>query len=196
MNLIAGFSEKLSNKMVDKGIVPEEEVELYLYGIENGIILTGNLVASIILGMITGKLNMVLVFLLFCVTLRSYSGGIHSKNKLICFILSLLILLVPVYTYSYFFKVMKAPWIFMIGIVSFLVIWLLSPIESENKPLDDVEQRVYKKASHCILCIQSGILILLFGFDLKEYFYAGYCSIILIAIFMIMGKFRITKQNK
>lgn len=188
MNLIADFSEKLSSKMVDKGIASKEDVDLYRYGIENGIILAGNFLSSVVLGIVTGRLGMVLIFLLFCVTLRSYSGGIHSKSKLTCFILSLLILLIPVYSYSWFFKVVKEPWILTIGIVSFLIIWMLSPVESKNKPLDETEQRVYKKVSRWIVSIQSGILMVLFLLDLKDYFYAGYSSIILISVFMIMGK--------
>ncbi|MBQ4522873.1 MAG: accessory gene regulator B family protein [Lachnospiraceae bacterium] len=186
--MIADFSEKLSSKMVDKGIASKEDVDLYRYGIENGIILAGNFLSSVVLGIVTGRLGMVLIFLLFCVTLRSYSGGIHSKSKLTCFILSLLILLIPVYSYSWFFKVVKEPWILTIGIVSFLIIWMLSPVESKNKPLDETEQRVYKKVSRWIVSIQSGILMVLFLLDLKDYFYAGYSSIILISVFMIMGK--------
>lgn len=188
MNLIAGYSERLSNKMVDKGIVPKEDVDLYRYGIENGIIVAGNLLASVVFGIATGRLGMVLVFLLFCVTLRSYSGGIHSRSKLNCFILSMLILLVPVYTYQWFFEVVEEPWIIIMGIISFLSIWMLSPVESENKPLDEMEQRVYKKVSRVTVMVQSGILVALFSLNLKEYFYAGYSSMILVAVFVILGK--------
>lgn len=188
MNLIAEYSERLSNKMVDKGIVPKEDVDLYRYGIENGIIVAGNLLASVVFGIATGRLGMVLVFLLFYVTLRSYSGGIHSRSKLNCFILSMLILLVPVYTYQWFFEVVEEPWIIIMGIISFLSIWMLSPLESENKPLDEMEQRVYKKVSRVTVMVQSGILVALFSLDLKEYFYAGYSSMILVAVFVILGK--------
>lgn len=188
MNLIAEYSERLSNKMVDKGIVPKEDVDLYRYGIENGIIVAGNLLASVVFGIATGRLGMVLVFLLFYVTLRSYSGGIHSRSKLNCFILSMLILLVPVYTYQWFFEVVEEPWIIIMGIISFLSIWMLSPVESENKPLDEMEQRVYKKVSRVTVMVQSGTLVVLFSLNLKEYFYAGYSSMILVAVFVILGK--------
>ena len=188
MNPIAEFSEKLSNKMVNQGIVPEGEADLYRYGIENGIIVAGNFLASVVFGIATGRLGMVLIFLLFCITLRSYSGGIHSKSKLTCFLLSRVILLVPVYTYSWFFEVVKGVWILVTGVISFLVIWMLSPVESENKPLDELERKVYRNVSHWIVIIQSCILLCLFIFKQKEYFYAGYSSMILIAVFMVLGK--------
>ena len=74
------------------------------------------------------------------------------------------------------------------GIISFLSIWMLSPVESENKPLDEMEQRVYKKVSRVTVMVQSGTLVVLFSLNLKEYFYAGYSSMILVAVFVILGK--------
>lgn len=188
MNLIAEFSERLSSKMVDRGIVPKEDVDLYRYGIENGIVVMGNFLTSVVFGIITGRLGFVLVFLLFCITLRSFSGGIHSKNRLTCFTLSLIVLLIPVYTFSYFFKVVQEPCILIIGILSFFIIWILSPVESENKPLDEVEKKVYKKKSRWMVTVQVLILLLLYLLNLKGYFYAGYSSMVMIAISMVFGK--------
>lgn len=89
MKVITEFANKISKKMVNRGIVKEEDVELYQYGIESGIMITGNLIASAVFGILTGRLGVVLVFLLFYSALRSYSGGIHCKSKVGCFILSL-----------------------------------------------------------------------------------------------------------
>ena len=59
----------------------KEDAELYQYGIENGIVVAGNLLASGIFGIVTGRQGLVLVFLLFFyASLRSYSGGSHCKK--------------------------------------------------------------------------------------------------------------------
>lgn len=187
MNLITEFSERLSSKMVDSGIVPKEDVDLYRYGIENGIVVAGNFLTSVVFGIITGRLGVVLVFLLFCITLRSYSGGIHSKSKLTCFVLSLLILMIPVYTYSGFYEVVPTLCILIIGIFSYLIIWVLSPVESENKPLDDIEKKVYKKKSRWMATIQVCLISVLYLLDWKDYFYAGYSSMVMIAVSMVLG---------
>lgn len=188
MKMIADFAEKISNTMVDRGIVQKEDVELYQYGIENSITVAGNLLASALFGILTGRLGVVLVFLLFYSTLRTYSGGVHCKSKLGCFILSMLILLVPVFSYEWVMEMVTFPVIFAVGVIAIVVILVLSPVESINKPLDDEERKYYKRISHCIVNLQGCVLAFLYCMDIYEYFYAGYSSMVLVAAFMIFGK--------
>lgn len=188
MKMIADFAEKISNKMVDRGIVQKEDVELYRYGIENGITVAGNLLASVLFGILTGRLGVVLVFLLFYSTLRTYSGGVHCKSKLGCFILSMLILLVPVFSYEWVMEMVAFPVIIAVGVIAIVVILVLSPVESINKPLDDEERKYYKRISHCIVALQGCALAFLYCMNIYEYFYAGYSSMVLVAVFMIFGK--------
>lgn len=188
MNVISECAKKISNKMVNRGIVLKEDAKLYQYGIENGIIITGNLLASIIFGVLTGRLGVVLVFLLFYSILRTYSGGMHCKSKLGCFILSMLILLVPVFSYEWAMERVPFPILIIVGIIAIVVILILSPVESINKPLDDEERKYYRRISHCIVALQGCILAFLYCMNIYKYFYAGYSSIVLVAIFMILGK--------
>ena len=73
--MIAKFAKKINEILIQKEIVQKEDAELYQYGIENGIVVAGNLLASGIFGIVTGRPGLVLVFLLFYASLRSYSGG-------------------------------------------------------------------------------------------------------------------------
>lgn len=188
MKRIAEFAEKISSKLVDKGIVQEEDAGLCRYGIENGITIAGNLLASVIFGILTGRLGIVLVFLLFYSSLRSYSGGIHCKSKSGCFILSMLILLVPVYSYNFVMETVPEPGLIMAGVIAVAVILILSPVESINKPLDDEERKYYRRISHCIAALQGCVLVFFICIDEMEFFYAGYSSMILVAVFMVLGK--------
>lgn len=174
--------------MVDRGIVQKEDVELYRYGIENGIVIAGNLLASILFGGLTGRLGVVLVFLLFYSTLRTYSGGVHCRSKKGCFILSMLILFVPVFSYKWVMERVAIPILIFLGIIAIIVILILSPVESINKRLDNEERKYYKRISHCIVAIQGCVLAFLYSMDIFEYFYACYSSIILVAVFMILGR--------
>lgn len=63
--MIAKFAKKINEILIQKGIVQKEDAELYQYGIENGIVVAGNLLASGIFGIVTGRPGLVLVFLLF-----------------------------------------------------------------------------------------------------------------------------------
>ena len=154
--MIAKFAKKINEILIQKEIVQKEDAELYQYGIENGIVVAGNLLASGIFGIVTGRPGLVLVFLLFYASLRSYSGGSHCKSRIGCFLISMAILFIPVYTYE---PVMK------------------------NVP----------RVTHCITALQVCVLIILFCLDLQDYFYAGYVSIVLIAVFMVMGKIAVKR---
>lgn len=186
--MIAKFAKKINEILIQKGIVQKEDEELYQYGIENGIVVAGNLLASGIFGIVTGRPGLVLVFLLFYASLRSYSGGSHCKSRIGCFLISMAILSIPVYTHEFVMNNVPATVILMIGIAAVVVILILSPVESINKPLDDEEKKYYARVTHCIVALQVCVLIILFCLGVKDYFYAGYSSIVLVAVFMVMGK--------
>lgn len=186
--MIAKFAKKINEILIQKGIVQKEDAELYQYGIENGIVVAGNLLASGIFGIVTGRPGLVLVFLLFYASLRSYSGGSHCKSRIGCFLISMAILSIPVYTHEFVVNNVPATVILMIGIAAVVVILILSPVESINKPLDDEEKKYYARVTHCIVALQVCVLIILFCLGVKDYFYAGYSSIVLVAVFMVMGK--------
>lgn len=185
--MIAKFAKKINEILIQKGIVQKEDAELYQYGIENGIVVAGNLLASGIFGIVTGRPGLVLVFLLFYASLRSYSGGSHCKSRIGCFLISMAILSIPVYTHEFVMNNVPATVILMIGIAAVVVILILSPVESINKPLDDEEKKYYARVTHCIVALQVCVLIILFCLGVKDYFYAGYSSIVLVAVFMVMG---------
>lgn len=186
--MIAKFAKKINEILIQKGIVQKEDAELYQYGIENGIVVAGNLLASGIFGIVTGRPGLVLVFLLFYASLRSYSGGSHCKSRIGCFLISMAILSIPVYTHEFVMNNVPATVILMIGIAAVVVILILRPVESINKPLDDEEKKYYARVTHCIVALQVCVLIILFCLGVKDYFYAGYSSIVLVAVFMVMGK--------
>lgn len=186
--MIAKFAKKINEILIQKGIVQKEDAELYQYGIENGIVVAGNLLASGIFGIVTGRPGLVLVFLLFYASLRSYSGGSHCKSRIGCFLISMAILSIPVYTHEFVMNNVPTTVILMIGIAAVVVILILSPVESINKPLDDEEKKYYARVTHCIVALQVCVLIILFCLGVKDYFYAGYSSIVLVAVFMVMGK--------
>ena len=139
--MIAKFAKKINEILIQKEIVQKEDAELYQYGIENGIVVAGNLLASGIFGIVTGRPGLVLVFLLFYASLRSYSGGSHCKSRIGCFLISMAILFIPVYTYEPVMKNVPNAVILLIGVLAVVIIIVLAPVESINKPLDEEESK-------------------------------------------------------
>ncbi len=115
----------LSHRMVERGIIKEEEQELYQFGIRNGMILLLNVVTALVIGLLTEQLAVVAVFTLSFMVLRSYTGGYHSDSRVFCYLGSNLVLLVPVYTQAVFYKTSLA-WLLAVLLVSAGIIFLLS----------------------------------------------------------------------
>ena len=74
--------------LLDKGIIEAEDIQIYLYGIKGGITIIVNILTTLLIGWITGKMLEVIIFSLFLASLRSYSGGYHCSTKVGCFWMS------------------------------------------------------------------------------------------------------------
>lgn len=116
----------LSHRMVERGIIKEEEQELYQFGIRNGMILLLNVVTALVIGLLTEQLAVVAVFTLSFMVLRSYTGGYHSDSRVFCYLGSNLVLLVPVYTQAVFCKTSLA-WLLAVLLVSAGIIFYSAP---------------------------------------------------------------------
>lgn len=187
MKVVAAVAEKITVALTGRGIILEDDAVLYKYGIENGITVAGNLLASLIFGLVTGRLGNILVFLFFYGALRSFSGGIHCKSRAGCFTVSILILFIPAYLCDW---AVKLPLVAVVigGMVATVIIMVLSPVESVNKPLNDEDFDYYRRISRCIAGWQVCTLVTLYCMDRMDYFYAGYSSLVLVAVFLIAGK--------
>lgn len=117
-------------------------------------------------------------------SLRSFSGGIHCKSRAGCFTASILILFIPAYLCDWA-SGLSLPVVIIGGLAAMAVILALSPVESANKPLNDEDFIYYGRMSRCIAGRQACTLVTLYCLD---YFYAGYSSIVLVAVFLILGK--------
>ena len=169
----------LSHRMVERGIIKEEEQELYQFGIRNGMILLLNVVTALVIGLLTEQLAVVAVFTLSFMVLRSYTGGYHSDSRVFCYLGSNLVLLVPVYTQAVFYKTSLA-WLLAVLLVSAGIIFLLSPMHSKNRKLDKEEQK------HFGILWHAGQI---------PYAYAVYTGICITALFMLVGKAQLWIQS-
>ena len=75
--------------------------------------------------------------------------------------------------------------------ISSILLWLLAPVETSHKPLDELEQRVYRHRARLIWCVESLVMIGLFFLQLEQ---AGNCILLSMAALSVMlaaGKFQL-----
>lgn len=94
-------SEYFADIMKKNHIIEENEYKLYQYSLNALFEMVGNVIFSILFGLLFHKLLMTLLFLVIVIPGRSVLGGCHAKTAGVCFVLSLSVLLFCVLLPSY-----------------------------------------------------------------------------------------------
>ncbi len=134
------LSQNITDFLISREVINEKDAEIYVYGYEmiiSGII---DFLITMIIGILLGcPLNAVIFFIMF-VSIRLYSGGYHANNYVKCKLIMISLLLV-VLEISSIVLPLNAVCILMLLLV--ITVCFHSPIENQNKPLDDMEKRKY-----------------------------------------------------
>jgi len=107
-----------------------------------------------------GNLKEIIVFLLSFISLRQYAGGIHLEKTEQCMIASGFLVCIAGEYLSKFS--MPTVVIFWLWIVAVGCIWILAPVGCNNKKLDEIEQRVYRKCSRILLVNECFLIFIMF----------------------------------
>lgn len=146
------ISTLLVQMLVETKTISEEEIKLYMYGIEQGITYIMNWSITIMVGILFGNLIPTLGFMAMYIPLRSFAGGFHAITKRRCFHYSNILVLCCEIIF-YFWEYIP---VWMVGITFLfgnLIIISLSPIQSKNKPLAEYEITQYKSTVFKIMII-------------------------------------------
>ncbi len=183
----------LSRRLVERGIIKEEEQEIYQFGIRNGMIILLNVLTAFLIGLVTEKLFVVAVFTLSFMVLRSYTGGYHSDSRIFCYVGSNLVLFIPVYTEMLFVQTDNYI-LFIFLALAVGIIMVYSPMHSKNRKLDEAEQKHFGRKARIITVIQLIVLGVLWYMEQNTYAYAIYSSLCITTVLMLIGKVQLWLQ--
>lgn len=182
------IAEHLADKLEESHIIKNEDRELYVYGLNQGMMIILNLCTTLIVGLVLHTTVLLLIFSSAYIPLRSYAGGYHAKTPLRCYVLSAIMLVVISMIMKYYS--FKLPIIISILLLSSMIIIWLSPVEDINKPLDKQEIKIYKKRSIIILLSEAVVCCLLILFDAKYYCTPISCAFLIETIMLMVGKLK------
>ena len=132
--MLKKFSYNIAYFFVQKNVIPMDNIEIYQYGLEQ-IFSTVYTVATILaIAALTNHLISSVIFLIFFVSLRKYTGGYHASTYLKCYLGFTLIYIVFLMVLDSGFLESHMPVTLISLAVSVLVIAICSPIEHKNKP--------------------------------------------------------------
>ena len=179
--------------MAERGIIKEEDREIYQFGIRNGFIILLNIATAFLIGLFTEQLFVVFVFTVSFMTLRSFTGGYHCDSRLLCYIESNLVLFIPVYTGSLLVKT-PVPAVLFILAAALGIILAISPMHSKNRKLDQKEKRHFGRRARITAVLQTAVLFLLWRLGYPDCTYAVYSCICITAVFMLADKVQLYIQ--
>ncbi len=149
-----------------------------------------NTITTIFIGLIFNKIFEVILFMITYIPIRVYAGGYHSRTKLGYYIFSVLMLVNICYTLK-FNLLQNSSVIIILFTISSSIILYLAPVEDKNKPLDEIETKVYKKRTIRNLIIVLSILCITLILN-KINIYTCICvSLVCNNIMVILGKYKL-----
>lgn len=164
------------------------EIELYVFGINQGLNMLLNIVTALFIGILFGEVFRAFLFMFSYIPLRSYAGGYHAKTPLKCYLLSLIMLIIVLVGIKYLSVSDLVYYVVLVAAV--LIVFLFSPIEDKNKPLDETEYKVYKKRAVLIAILEVVFAIVFKLIGLENLFATVVYSFAALSIMLVAGKIK------
>ena len=178
----------MTQMLVTSSLIEEGDWELYSYGFFMIIGRIYYFFVTVVTGLLMGiPFESALFYVVFMV-LRTYAGGVHAKTEIACSVLTTLAMISSVLGIKQLELLDNSLFpLLMLGTGS-LCILLFSPMDTNEKPLDEQEQGKYKAI--CVVIVLMCIIVALISqlFSIHRIFYAIVCSIFLESILLIVGK--------
>lgn len=186
-------AEKIADKLLKSKTIAEEDKEVYVYGFKSGLTLILNLLTVIAIGAVFGMILESLAFMAFYMPFRSYAGGFHASTPWRCYGISW-IMMAAVLIWLKFMPLLSIVCIAAI-IIGSILCFVLAPVEDKNKPLDEKEQKVYKKRAYIILIVEICISAVMF-FIFRTLFEVGAAAIFVEGIMLVLGQIKKTHNKR
>ncbi len=191
------LSSYLGKVLCKEGIIEEENIEDYIYGIQ---ITLSNLINFIIvfgIGFLTHTLLEIGLFYSIFVSIRFFCGGYHADSYGKCFSLFALTCLMYLGILNMILAFTKSQTLLLIIALAVLGICILkmAPIEHGNRPFTPDERRLFRKRAIQLYVFWSVVGIILWVERITT-LSAGFISVfIIISIYMVIGGRKIHEKE-
>jgi len=159
-SMIARMSKNMSSFFITKGIIPDDDRDVYVYSFEILLSTLVSLCAVAVIAAISNTVVQMFLFFLGFVPLRLIAGGFHAKNHFRCFIILLFVCAAFLLILYYIPANYIIPAILAASSLSLLLTFLFAPSEDKNKPATDEETRRFKRKSRFATIIYTVSVIL------------------------------------
>lgn len=194
--MINNLSARLTDKLLTKGSITEDERELYIYGFFMLLLHLMYLVLACIFGLLFKCFIESIVYYVAFQFIRKYAGGYHAATETRCEILSTLSIIVSIGIIK-LSKIYDIKTIFLlVTLISMVLIFCLCPLDTPEKPLSKKEFKYFRKISWIILLVISSVIIVSYFFKFNILFTPCCVSLVLESVLLVAGKIKRVHQEK
>lgn len=156
--MVEKISKEIAKGLVQREVIEYEDYEIYEFGVEQLITNFIDLLTLLIVGLVTGMVWQGLMFAVSFMIVRKYAGGYHASTVLRCFLLTNFMTVIVLLVMKY----VEIDRFVCLGIIlmSSVIIGLLSPVQTENKPLDAIEKLIYRKKTIIALVVETTVAVI------------------------------------
>lgn len=186
--MINNLSVRITRTLERNHITERENREIYEYGLERMITYSMNILTTCVLGLLLSMFLESLVFSIAFIFMRHSNGGAHAANNLRCYLLSTLAVLGCLLATQWIIQIeLSRYYIFALTLPPSAIIFMLSPVEDYNKPIDAEEREHHRDRGIATL---SGCMIACIGslqIELLSFGCVIGSAIVLTSITMVIG---------
>lgn len=185
---------KVASILVDNGQIDESEREIYEYAVTMFEMYSVSFIIGIILSIVMHAPLSYWFFVVPFFLIRRNAGGYHASTQLRCYIYSSLIVALALFWCNFEF-VYKAPITLVISYISAIIIMLLAPQDTPNKPMSVEEKAKFGRLARImVIVVQVVATAMLFLY--QKFAIAMFCSVIVSCMCLSMGALKNKRKNK
>lgn len=145
--MIDFLSIRIADFLCRKGVIKEEDKELYIYGYQLLISSFIGIVLTLILGIVFRKPLETILYLVIFISTRQRCGGYHANHFLTCIISFLSAYLMVMLLESYLLQMDYVLYCILMELIYLITVIRFAPIEHKNKPLSQEVKLENRKKS-------------------------------------------------
>lgn len=188
--MVNKLSQKITEKLLESGIISEEERELYIYGLFILISTVMYFVLTCIFGLILGCFFESVIFFTAFQFIRKYAGGYHAATETRCEIMSTISLFACIVVIRLSRSYDLDTVLFCISLIAAAIIAFFSPLDTPEKPLSEKEIQYFRKISWIILFVITAAAIITYCVSFDPVLIPCCLSLILEGILLSAGKIK------
>lgn len=192
--MLTNLCQIIVDFFVKEDIVPEEQRDVYQYGVELSISTLIGLFIVLAIGVLNGRFTeSVIFYIVFCLT-RAFCGGFHAHSHLLCKVTFICILTLVLIMDLVLDNIEIYYW-FVLYLYSLIIVCAFAPVENPNKKLTSYDKKRCKIILIILMVVWLVVMILFYSFG-SELYHIVALTLFFVANLMLLGKYNKMRETK